>query len=274
MTEAVRDLLRAFHALSPAEQHQMATEILRRWNMDESLPSAALDQVASELFRSYDADEGAGAAQRRELEREILEAAAAEQRRIGQDLHDQVGQELTGVSLLAQNVVESLRDRSAAETRTMAKVLDGLKRTLRLVRELSHGLMPVDVDPEGLRAALQNLAERTREVSGINCNFRCSRHVRIEDHAVATHLYRITKEAVTNALRHAEPKNIRIMLVQTSRRGNLRVWDDGQGIMKPDERGMGLKMMHHRAELIGGKLTIRRGPNGGTVVSCVFPVRV
>jgi two-component system CheB/CheR fusion protein len=211
--------------------------------------------------------------ERRELEEENLQAAAAaEQRRIGQELHDRVGQELTGLSLLAGVVLESLEQRSASETRTMTKVVDGLKRSLRLVRELSHGLLPVDLDPEGLRSALYGLVMRVREIPGMHCAFHCSEHVHIEDNAIATHLYRIAQEAVTNSLRHGKPKNIEIALGQTTNLGRVRIQDDGSGIGKTDGQGMGLKMMRHRAELIGGKLHIRRGRDGGTIVTCVFPI--
>jgi PAS domain S-box-containing protein len=213
---------------------------------------------------------------RRNLEKEILEVAAAEQRRIGEDLHDEVGQELTGLSLLADNLVESFPDKSGAEARTMSKVRDGLKRTLRLVRELSQGLIPVEVDPEGLMSALEDLAARTSTLLGITCTFRCKHPVPVEDNAIATHLYRITKEAIANALRHGKAKNIHVTLTRAKQVGNLRIQDDGVGLQKPESEkpasgGMGLKIMHHRAELINGKITIRRGPRGGTIVTCSFP---
>jgi PAS domain S-box-containing protein len=208
--------------------------------------------------------------QRRELERQILESVAAEQRRIGQDLHDEVGQELTGLSLLAANLLDSFPDRSSGEGATAVKLLEGLKRTLRLVRQLSQGLVPVEVGPEGLASALEELATRTCEVPGVTCTFRGSPRVRVHDNTVATHLYRISKEAVTNALRHGQAKNIRITLARRGNAGNLRVQDDGVGLHEGEGIGMGMKIMRHRAELIQGKLTIRAG-GGGTIVACTFP---
>jgi PAS domain S-box-containing protein len=210
--------------------------------------------------------------QRRELEAQILEATAAEQRRIGQDLHDEVGQELTGLSLLAANLVDSFPDGSSGEAVTAAKLLDGLKRTLRLVRQLSQGLVPLEVGPEGLRSALAELANRTCEVPGVTCTFRFSkRAAAVHGNAVATHLYRIAKEAVANALRHGKAKNIRISLTLVANASCLRIQDDGCGLKDSNGQGMGIRIMRHRADLIRGKLTVRRGPRGGTVVVCMFP---
>jgi PAS domain S-box-containing protein len=208
--------------------------------------------------------------QRRELEQQILEIANAEQRRISQDLHDEVGQELTGLSLLADNLVQSFADPSSEDARTAVKVLEGIKRTLRLVRRLSQGLMPVDIDPGGLMAALDDLAARTCELPGVRCTFHARGAVLVQDNTVATHLYRIAKEAVSNALRHGKARRIRISLTQRAKTGTLSIQDDGVGLSGGAGGGMGLKIMRHRAELIGGKLAINNTKRGGTLVRCTF----
>jgi PAS domain S-box-containing protein len=149
---------------------------------------------------------------RRQLEREVLEIAAMEQRRIGQQLHDSTGQELTALGLLAQTLAEALEGRSPAEAAIAAKVVKGIERVLGQVRAFSRGLIPVEVDSRGLGAALAELASRTSEIHGVKCTFDCEESVRVEDNHTARHLYHIAQEAVANALRHGRPQHIMISL--------------------------------------------------------------
>jgi two-component system CheB/CheR fusion protein len=206
------------------------------------------------------------------LEREVLEVAAAEQRRIGQDLHDSVGQELTGLGLMAESLIEALPDGSQPAARTAQKIADAVRRALKQVRALSRGLTPVEVAAEGLMLALAELAERTREVSGRNCTFVCEEPVLLEDNRTATHLYHIAQEAVANALKHSQARNIEIRLEADESTLTLSVRDDGVGPPpRPDEgEGMGLKIMRYRAGLINAELSVAPAPGGGTLVSCVL----
>ena len=209
--------------------------------------------------------------ERKALEKELLEIAAAEQRRIGQDLHDSVGQELTGLGLMAEELVDRLEEHSRAEAGLAGKVSGGLKRTLGQVRALSRGLIPVDVDAGGLMAALSELAARVTGQGGAACTFTCAEPVPVGDNVQATHLYRITQEAVTNALRHGRARHIDVSLRPDGPHILLEVRDDGDGIrdQDPKGRGAGLRTMRHRASLIGASLIITAaGPGGGTVVTC------
>jgi two-component system CheB/CheR fusion protein len=213
------------------------------------------------------------------LEREVLEVAAAEQRRIGQDLHDSVGQELTGLGLMAEGLAEALPDKSQPAAQAAQKIADAVRRALKQVRALSRGLTPVEVDAEGLMLALAELAERTRDTSpapagsgpGRNCTFVCEEPVLVEDTRTATHLYHIAQEAVANALKHSQARKIEIRLAADERSLTLSVRDDGVGPPeRPDDsRGMGLKIMGYRAGLIGATLSVAPAPGGGTVVRCV-----
>src|SRR5262249_20072072 len=142
---------------------------------------------------------------RKQLEREILEIAALEQQRIGQELHDGVGQELTGLSLMAGALLRRQQEGSANEVSLTTRLVQGLSRVHDQVRALSRGLVPVQLDSEGLRAALEDLASRTSEESGVPCSFDCPAPVPVGDAVTATHLFRIAQEAVSNALRHAKP---------------------------------------------------------------------
>jgi PAS domain S-box-containing protein len=209
---------------------------------------------------------------RKALEQEVLQAAAIEQWRIGQELHDSTGQELTALGLLAEGLVEALTKTSPGEAVLAAKVAEGVKRVLGQVRELSRGLIPVQVDAAGLMAALAELASRTSELHGVNCTFECREQVLVGDNHTATHLYRIAKEAVTNALKHAGAENIMITLESDDQSVALRVRDDGEGFSPAamESKGMGLRIMRYRAGLINAGLTVGPAEPGGTLVSCTI----
>lgn len=207
---------------------------------------------------------------RKQLEREVLEIATTEQRRIGQELHDSTSQELTALGLLAETLTETLAGRSAAETPIAVKMVTGLKRTLAQVRAISRGLIPVEVDAQGLDAALADLAARTSELQGITCTFSSKQPVQVEDNAKATHLFYIAQETVTNALRHGRAAHITIEVEEDERALTLRIQDDGIGFAeKPVEvKGMGIKIMRYRAGLINARLTLNPVEPTGTMMTC------
>jgi PAS domain S-box-containing protein len=209
--------------------------------------------------------------ERRRLEKEVLEIASTEQRRIGQELHDDAGQMLTGLSLMAGVLADRL-DPSTSEGRIAARIAEGIGQVLDQLRGVARGLIPVQVDVEGLMAALAELAFQTDELEGIDCRFDCDEPVTVRDNTTATQLYRIAQEAVTNAIRHGRPKNVRIALKGEGPWIRLEVSDDGVGVPESiDERaGRGLRMMRYRAGLVGASLSIGRAPAGGTLVRCVF----
>jgi PAS domain S-box-containing protein len=209
---------------------------------------------------------------RKELEKEVLEVATLEQQRIGQELHDGVGQELTALGLLAGGLVEALGEGPPAEARLVAKIAEGLKKVLGQVRALSRGLFPVEVDTAGLMAALAELAARTSELQGVTCTFGCKEPVLVADNQKATHLYRIAKEAVTNVLRHAQARHIAISLEDDGQSVVLRIQDDGVGFSPEPEatKGMGLKIMHYRAGLINARLAVGPAEPVGTLVTCTL----
>lgn len=210
---------------------------------------------------------------RLELEREVLEAAAREQRRIGQELHDHVGQELTGLGLLTDALGERLQSADPAPAEIVAKIAAGLKRVHEDVRALSRGLVPVEVSPNGLRAALAGLAAQVGDQAGVRCSFEADEFVRAPDPATATHLVRITQEAVSNALRHGRPESIHIALRAEYGQLVLEIHDDGVGIGESPVpgAGLGLRLMEYRASLIGGTVAVGPGADGGTRVACSVP---
>ena len=207
------------------------------------------------------------------LEREVLEIAAGEQQRIGQDLHDGTGQELTGLAMMAERLAGQLEERKDPEAGAAAWIVDGLVQALSHVRDLSKGLVPVELDAAGLMAALAGLAKRTSDLHCVTCCFRCDEPVGILDNQTATHLYRLSQEAVTNALKHGRARNIVISLTHDGSRVSLVITDDGLGISDAtcQTSGTGLQIMHYRAELIRAKLTIGAAQPHGTQVICILP---
>jgi PAS domain S-box-containing protein len=231
---------------------------------------------------------------RRELQKEVLEAAIEEQRRIGQELHDVTGQELTALTLFASTLVDLLNEvpRKASRGKnwllgeddllrfrqTASRLSQGLVEANRHVQQLSHGIMPVQIEAEGLKSALQQLAATTNEQQNITCQFDCPVPVAVADNTAATHLYRIAQEAVNNAVRHSQGDEICISLRRQDGQIVLEVTDNGVGIDEADSpvavsrnaQGMGLRTMKYRCGLIGGMFQIERRESAGTSVRCVL----
>ena len=218
---------------------------------------------------------GVDITEREQLEKAILDISAREQRRIGQDLHDGLGQHLTGVAFMAKVHEARLAEKNSPETEDAAKIVQLVNEAIHKTRELARGLAPVLSDSQGLMSALQLWAAETEDLFGISCRFECESPVLIEDDSVAAHLYHIAHEAVNNAIKHGEPRSILIRLTAESGRGKLVVRDDGKGIKEGVEksRGMGLDIMKYRSGMIGGGLEIASDPAGGTVVTCTFPLK-
>ena len=208
------------------------------------------------------------------LEREVLEISAREQRRIARDLHDGLGQDLTGVLCLSGSLAKRLAAGSVAGAEHAAEITRLVKQAIVTTRTLAKGLRPVELEARGLATALEELASSTEELSGIECSFKHDESAVVTDDAMAEHLYRIAQEAANNAIRHADAQRIRISLTVEGRRGILAIYDDGAGIPKTLDKGkgMGLRLMEYRASMIEASLKIERVVSGGTLVTCSFAV--
>ena len=205
-----------------------------------------------------------------ELEREILAISEREQRRLGHDLHDDLCQQLAGIEFLSQRLASDLAARAAGSGPRAKEIAQMVQRAMTQTRELARGLSPVRLEAEGLADALRELAAGTRKVFGCDCRFRCDPPVLVPDHTVAIHLYRIAQEAVSNALKHGQARRIDISLTAKGHSVTLAVKDNGTGIPRklPKRKGMGLRIMRYRAEVIGGALLVEPVPGGGTRVVC------
>src|ERR1700684_4084043 len=212
--------------------------------------------------------------ERKRLEKGILEVRAREQRRIGQDLHDGLGPHLTGIAFMSKVQEQKLADKGLAEATEAARIVGLVNEAINKTRQLAHGLLPVASDAHGLMSALKRWAAEVEDLFHISCRLRVDNPVLIYDANVSTHLYRIAQEAVNNAIRHGQAKNIEIRLSARKGNGILRIENDGSGLpenaTKPS--GMGMQIMNYRARMIGGSLTVKSSGISGVTITCQFPL--
>jgi signal transduction histidine kinase len=212
--------------------------------------------------------------ERERLEKEILEVSEREQRRIGHDLHDGLCQHLTATAMAGQVLGQKLAARSLAEATDAGELVRLIETGIIMTRDMAHGIAPLEMESEGLVNALRALAVNVGRMFKVACLLQCDSPPPIEDAGAATHLYRIAQEAVNNALRHGKPRQIVMSLGRVRERAQLTVEDDGVGLPEDWQsgRGLGTRIMLHRAVMIGGELSIEPNPTGGTFVTCSFPL--
>jgi signal transduction histidine kinase len=211
---------------------------------------------------------------RERLQRELLQISEREQERVGHDIHDSLCQHLTGTALAAQFLAEGLRSQNSTELKNAVRVVELVEDGIALARNLARGLNAVEVSNNGLTAALTDFAASTSDLFNVSCRFECPEPFLMDDFTTAVNLYRIAQEAVGNAIKHGEAKDIQIRLENSDSGRILRVIDDGNGlppVVQRNGRGMGLRIMSYRSELIGARIDIRRRTSVGTEVTCSLP---
>jgi PAS domain S-box-containing protein len=211
---------------------------------------------------------------RRQLEREVLEVSNREQQRIGNDLHDGLGQELTGIALLLRGLENRAEREAPALSPSIEEVALLVNDAIFTTRALARGLSPVTFDRGGLALALEELARRLSAMFHIDV--RCVADDALDrglESVNALHLYRIAQEAVTNAAQHGQADRVRIELRCDGDRGLLRIEDSGSGFNPATQasKGLGLRIMHYRAQMMTGSLRIESARTRGTIISCWFP---
>ncbi|MFZ1867179.1 MAG: sensor histidine kinase [Steroidobacteraceae bacterium] len=228
----------------------------------------ALEQKVEQRTRALTREIG----ERERLEREILEISEREQRRIGHDLHDGLCQHLTATAMAGQVLGQKLAARTMPEAADASELVRLIEDGIAMTRDMAHGIAPLEMESEGLVTALRALAGNVCRMFKVDCTLECDSPPPIEDAGTATHLYRIAQEAVHNALRHGKPRQIVMSLSRVRARAQLSIEDDGVGL--PDDwqssRGLGTRIMAHRAQMIGGELSIEPNSTGGTFVTCSF----
>jgi PAS domain S-box-containing protein len=210
--------------------------------------------------------------EKKRLERALLSVSDREQRRIGQDLHDGLGQQLTAIELMCQSLKSDLQAAAPELLEHVSKMSAFLREAVTQTRALAHGLTAFMLDASGLQAALAELTERTSAMSRVKCRFVCPMPVPIDDSETAGHLYRIAQEAVGNALRHGDATEIVVTLERTDGAVVVKVADNGRGLGKGKKpgTGIGLQVMRHRADTIGAELTVESKRGKGVTVICTL----
>ena len=210
--------------------------------------------------------------ERKRLQNEILEISEREQRRIGNDLHDGLCQELAGIELMCQVLEQKLAARSKVESAQAGEIARHIREAISHTRKLSRGLSPVELQTNGLMSALHELTSNVQERFGIQCRLECPEAVLIRNHAFATHLFRIVQEAINNALKHGKAGQILVSLKPIAGKVNLTVADNGLGFKNdsPHGKGMGLHIMKYRAAMMDAAMEVHSAPGTGTTVTCIF----
>lgn len=210
--------------------------------------------------------------ERKRLQNEILEISEREQRRIGNDLHDGLCQELAGIELMCQVLEKKLAVRSKSEAAQVGEIARHIREAISHTRKLSRGLSPVELQTNGLMSALHELTANVQERFGIECRLECPEAVLIRNHVFATHLFRIVQEAINNALKHGKARQVVVALKPSAGKIKMTVTDNGLGLKDESARGkgMGLHIMKYRAAMMDAVLEVQSAPGVGTTIACIF----
>ena len=255
---------------------QPAVEAMREGAIDYVVKSSetlsAMPEIAAAALQAWALME-----EHRHLQKEISEVPERQQQLLGRELHDGLGQQLTGLGLLAQSLVKRLSaDASKTQEQEIAEQLSsGLDQALSDVRTLSYGLIPVPMDAHGLVSALETLALRASRESGVKISLQYKSRVLVSDNETATHVYRIVQEAINNAIKHAGASKITMLLEADEHEAIIEIQDDGCGLPENlhTRQGLGMRTMYHRCKVFGGSLDIYTEDDGGTRVRCHFPLK-
>jgi len=247
-----------------------AEEALRR--AYDELETRVQERTAD--LRTANARLQAAIAERRRLEYELLEITEKERRRIGLDLHDDLGQQLSGLALMTKGLELKLAKRHAPETPDAARVHNLVQQAMTHARDLAHDLAALDLKGDDLPAAFDGLAKHAADLFKISCQFETKGSLPALEPNIASQLYKIAQEAVTNAIKHAKASHVGISLANGSDAIVLTVHNDGLPFpnLKGSSTGMGLRIMNYRANLIGASLEINGANPHGTRVICTVPL--
>jgi PAS domain S-box-containing protein len=256
------------------------TDITQRKQAEEALRLShqELEQRVKQRtadLSSANAQLQAALTERRRLEHELLEITDKERRRIGLDLHDDLGQKLTGIALMAKGLQTKLTRDGSESAAEAARIHSLIQETMNQTRELSHDLVTLDLHEKDLASAMERMVAHTKRSFNIGCRFRCeTAAVPVLDANAVSQLYKIAQEAVTNAIKHAKARNVEIRLSNDEHQLRLAIRNDGSlfpSVVKASG-GLGLRIMNYRAHLIGAALEVSPGEREGAVVTCFLPV--
>jgi len=269
---------------NPIKALHRGSKIIGNGNLDHKVGTEAMDEIG-QLSRIIDQmmenlktitasrdDLNKEIAERRHLEKMLLDIREHERRRIGYDLHDNLGQQLTAISFKTKGLENMLRKKLIPEAEDAARITKLVEMSKAQVKSLSSSLSPMlDKDEYCLMTAMAKLVANSERMFGIPCVVRCSETILIYNETALIQLYRIAQEAITNAARHARPGQIEVSLMKEDNEITLKIKDDGTGFSSQNQKnGLGLEIMKHRADIINASLDIQPSINKGTMVTCIF----
>lgn len=206
----------------------------------------------------------------RHLERQIMIISDREREHIGHELHDGLGQQLTGIAFLSKALSQKLAAQNLKEAAESTQIVTLINQSIAETRQLARGLQPVEIAEHGLMSALEELSVNIEKMYSIHCRLIASTQVALQDNAAANHFYRIAQEATNNAIKHGHATHITIELSALQDKIQLIIRDDGSGF-QPDQlsedTGIGLQIMRYRANMIGARLDIESAPGNGTQIT-------
>ncbi|MDB6165849.1 MAG: histidine kinase, partial [Lacunisphaera sp.] len=211
---------------------------------------------------------------REQLQQELIEISERERRTIGNDLHDGLGQHLTAMAFAAEVLSQQLANRDAAAANTATEIVRLAEEGILQSRQLARGLLLTAIEPANLNRELEELAATVQRQTGVRCHYEARQPPLVADSSTASHIFRIAQEAVRNSIKHAQPTALNLSLAGENESLVLRVSDNGPGlpVTARKEAGVGLRVMAHRAKLIGGDFTLESAPGKGTHIRCRVPL--
>ena len=203
------------------------------------------------------------------LEREVLEVSEIEQKRLGQELHDDLGQQLTGLSMIAALVAKSLRREGFSQAFLAENLVGMFNDTINSTKNLAKGFYPIELERGGFIMAISELTQRLTLQTRISCKFQHDDSFQVSKEK-EIHLYRIVQEAINNSVKHGKPRNILVECILMEGIPTLRITDDGVGFQQLEggKAGMGLHLFEYRARIVGAKIKVEKCDNGGCQVTC------
>ncbi len=251
-------------------EREMAQAALRRAHGE--LEQRVKDRTAD--LMAANASLEASMRERRRLETELLEITEKERRRIGLDLHDDLGQKLAGLALMMKGLEVALTRKKLPEAEEARKISALIGQTVHHAGDLARDLALGELEGTNLPLALKDLAANVKNLFAISCQFKTAGRIPELESGVITQFYKITQEAVTNAVKHGKARQVGIELVKKPDELVLKVRNNGLTFpaMIDQHKGMGLRIMNYRANLIGASLEITPGKPRGAVVTCILPV--
>ena len=254
-----------------AEQHRARAEIK---SAHDELEQRVRERT--EALAKTNADLEQEMAERERLEAALIQVSEAQQKSIGRELHDGLGQHLTSIAFFGAALQQKLDEQARPEAEAAQKIVELVNQSIDMTRRVARGLYPAALEFQGLAAALEQLADNTQALKGVSCVLRADPDARVSDPLVAINLYRVAQEAVNNAVKHSQARHLQIDLARVNGNHRLSISDDGVGL-DPERikqaQGLGMHGLRVRARLLGGRLEIERNTQGGTTVAVIYPAQ-